>query len=121
MVRNEIPNGYLCSALTYLTYYMRPLTYTRYLSPRSSSSPPPSSSRLRPLVARDSDFRLFPVATSAGAREAVALLPGRQEQRVFEHQGHPSALVRRRIFGRQHRVLVDVLTIIKHLNDITVK
>ena len=51
----------------------------------------------------------------------MALLPGRQEQRVFEHQGHPSALVRRRIFGREHRVLVDILAIIEHLNDVPVE
>ena len=51
----------------------------------------------------------------------MALLPGRQEQRVFEDQRYASALVRRRIFGRQHRVLVDVLAVVEHLNDITVK
>ena len=42
--------------------------------------------RLRPLVARDFDFRLFRSPPSAGARKPRALLPGRQEQRIFEHQ-----------------------------------
>ena len=38
----------------------------------------------RPLVARDFDLRLSSVATSAGAREPVALLAGRQKQCIFE-------------------------------------
>ena len=96
---------------------------TRYLS-RRRNSPPPSSRLglwLRPLVASDFDFRLPSVATSAGAREPVTLFATRKQQRIFEHERYSSALVRRRIFGRQHRVLVDVLAVAEHLNDITVK